>query len=1554
MSTRGAWSRPQPALRQWIDDHRQRALEAYRADPLLVAEHGNQEDSYRTGGYADRQLLELIQNAADALHRGGRPGRVEIRLVGDTLYCANEGEPFTQGGLEAVCHAFLSSKRGEEIGRFGLGFKSVLGVTDRPQVFSRSISFGFDAETARRELSTISPQAKQYPVLRTPVLLDAVAEFALDQVLSELADWAETVVRLPLTSRLERLTKDLKDFPTEFLLFAPALSTLRLVFPGAEGGELTDRAHMCTELSDGVLQLTGLEAEPTSWRVWHRTVRPSDQALAEVGSSIRRDEVRVSYAAPLSDRSAIGAFWAYFPLKDVTSTRGIINAPWRVNDDRTNLLEGQFNLELLDAAADMVVEALPSLTTPNDPARHFDYLPARGREAPNFADLYLTQQIPQLAREVGCIPDADGVLRKPQSLTYPHFELKLEPETHRAWHAGPSRPAASPHWSCFTSPTRRARLRTLVRPDDAKKTRTELGAVAWLQELVPSAGWTDEDCDAALRTFSTVKEPFTRRDMLGAKVIPDDAGGLQRLDAVEKVFLRGDVLTATAGLRLVRSSFLDLPRVEETLRPLGFQDVDPKDELRLLLRSAARTWGDKEWSGLWGLVNEVPLNDARALLAEHVTTGGRLKVRTRAGIWKDVGEVVVAGLVQPVAPTLALDEDFHQVPLSLLEQVGVTRGPVVNKSALQDLTFLEYLRVRRQIYVQGVTGRAPDPNALMFDRTEGLTGLHMLRRFADTDDPTAQALWSRALLDTEQPTRWRLTHQTKPEQFPPYECPAPHIWAVTQYGLLDTDWGARPARGTLARGLSSLAPYLPVAVWPGADKVELVDGLDRLPLDIWREFLNRVPQALDARELGRLVAEAARRLPERELPEHVPAVSGTAGASVPRTTVYLAEHDEEVRALRDRELPCLAVDKDVAEFLAERWGCRLASADLRVEVIADAPRTAVVLLDRYRGLRPVAGGKLDGLELVECSGLVRHVTAPDGIESQPVDLAVDGNTVYHLDTLDDDELLELLAEKFGLSLTTSTLAQIGQDSRSDRVKKTMLDCRLEPDHAAKLLIIGDENLLASKLPTGLLDTVRRLGQDPDAYGIAEMFLHVHGYDAVWELRKELEDADLPVPIKWAGSSPAVDFVRQLGFPSEYAGTRGSSLEADLTISGPPDLKPLHDYQERLAARIRGLMADGGRALLSLPTGAGKTRVTVEAFVRAFTEDGFRGPLLWIAQSEELCEQAVQTWDVVWRQFGDHRPMRVCRLWGRNEVAETEAEVTVVVATDAKLAVCREKDDYAWLSTPSAVVIDEAHGATATDITASLRWLGLDSRNTPRPLLGLTATPFKGRSEEGTRRLAGRFHNVLWNELGDDPYQTLQDMNVLSRVSHRLLIGSDFALDADEAKKTRERGLLPSQVLERIGRDEVRTQRLLDDITSLPRDWPVLVFTASVLSAQVLAALLKAKGIKAAAVSGTSRIHERRRAIEAFRANEIQVLTNCSVLTEGFDAPGVRALYIARPTFSPNAYIQMVGRGLRGEKNGGKEECLVVNVEDTFGQFGESLAYEEFAYLWTQGGGGDLD
>ncbi len=76
-----------------------------------------------------------------------------------------------------------------------------------------------------------------------------------------------------------------------------------------------------------------------------------------------------------------------------------------------------------------------------------------------------------------------------------------------------------------------------------------------------------------------------------------------------------------------------------------------------------------------------------------------------------------------------------------------------------------------------------------------------------------------------------------------------------------------------------------------------------------------------------------------------------------------------------------------------------------------------------------------------------------------------------------------------------------------------------------------------------------------------------------------------------------------------------------------------------------------------------------------------------------------------------------------------------------------------------------------------------------------------------------------------------------------------------------------------------------------------------------------------------------------------MLTNYNVLSQGFDAPKVGAVYVTRPTFSPNRYQQMIGRGLRGPLNGGSEEVLIVNVRDNIDAFGTQLAFHHFDGLW---------
>ena len=128
-------------LAQAVEEQSLTALETYRNEPRRIGQDANIERSIAEGAYAERQLFELVQTAADAVRADSSAGRCEILLTRDTLYVANTGDPFTPDGVIALMGTHDSIKSGDKIGRFGLGFKSLLAVTDRPMVLSRTGSF---------------------------------------------------------------------------------------------------------------------------------------------------------------------------------------------------------------------------------------------------------------------------------------------------------------------------------------------------------------------------------------------------------------------------------------------------------------------------------------------------------------------------------------------------------------------------------------------------------------------------------------------------------------------------------------------------------------------------------------------------------------------------------------------------------------------------------------------------------------------------------------------------------------------------------------------------------------------------------------------------------------------------------------------------------------------------------------------------------------------------------------------------------------------------------------------------------------------------------------------------------------------------------------------------------------------------------------------------------------------------------------------------------------------------------------------------------------------
>ena len=150
-------------------------LSSWADSPTRFREDANAEEDLLLGGYADRWLVELAQNAADAAQRAGVPGRLLVRVDAGELRVANTGAPLDAVGVAALASLRASTKRDSgEVGRFGVGFAAVLGVGDAPRIvssrggvaFSRSRTVAQVRELGGVAAAELADRADRPPVLR--------------------------------------------------------------------------------------------------------------------------------------------------------------------------------------------------------------------------------------------------------------------------------------------------------------------------------------------------------------------------------------------------------------------------------------------------------------------------------------------------------------------------------------------------------------------------------------------------------------------------------------------------------------------------------------------------------------------------------------------------------------------------------------------------------------------------------------------------------------------------------------------------------------------------------------------------------------------------------------------------------------------------------------------------------------------------------------------------------------------------------------------------------------------------------------------------------------------------------------------------------------------------------------------------------------------------------------------------------------------------------------------------------------------------------------------
>ncbi len=244
---------------------RDRVLAGWAASPVRFREDANAEEDYALGGYRDRVLVELAQNAADAAARAGVPGRLLFALReldgGPVLVAANTGAGLDSAGVQSLSTLRASSKRDDAphgatavadvppggegadptgpgsraVGRFGVGFSAVLAVTDEPAVLSRAGGVRFSREdthdlvthTAAGSPGLAAELARRdghVPVLRLPFAASGEPPAGYD-----------TVVLLPVRDGaaddlVRRLLAELDD---ALLLALPHLVEVRLEVDGA-------------------------------------------------------------------------------------------------------------------------------------------------------------------------------------------------------------------------------------------------------------------------------------------------------------------------------------------------------------------------------------------------------------------------------------------------------------------------------------------------------------------------------------------------------------------------------------------------------------------------------------------------------------------------------------------------------------------------------------------------------------------------------------------------------------------------------------------------------------------------------------------------------------------------------------------------------------------------------------------------------------------------------------------------------------------------------------------------------------------------------------------------------------------------------------------------------------------------------------------------------------------------------------------------------------------------------------------------------------------------
>jgi len=223
------------AIKELIKGRRKEYLQS----PLRIVEDYNSENK-NIDEYNGRQLLEMIQNANDECDTQ-KPKKVLIKLEEKSLIIANNGNPFSLGGVESLMYSDLSPKTMEEnkVGKKGLGFRSILNWSKEIYIASYDLHLKFSQQHAEEFLEGIleeQPEIKTTLKRKTkkkiPISVLRCPYFENDISKKKEKDY-DTVIELTLKEDIydDILEQIAVDIVPEILIFLNKLEEIEVQTP---------------------------------------------------------------------------------------------------------------------------------------------------------------------------------------------------------------------------------------------------------------------------------------------------------------------------------------------------------------------------------------------------------------------------------------------------------------------------------------------------------------------------------------------------------------------------------------------------------------------------------------------------------------------------------------------------------------------------------------------------------------------------------------------------------------------------------------------------------------------------------------------------------------------------------------------------------------------------------------------------------------------------------------------------------------------------------------------------------------------------------------------------------------------------------------------------------------------------------------------------------------------------------------------------------------------------------------------------------------------------